>query len=122
LVAIHDMGVEGGIPYIVMALVVGRAGKPVNLRDLLDAGPIEEDLCLRVIQQTCAALDYAHRKGVIHRDIKPANILLDAEGNAKIADFGIARATGVDGGHTLTTPGPVLGTITYMAPEQLAAP
>jgi serine/threonine protein kinase len=121
IVAIHDMGVENGTPYIVMTLVVGRDAKPINLRTLLDAGPVDEELCLRVVQQTCSALEYAHRKGIIHRDIKPANILLDADGNAKMADFGIARALGADGaGHTLTTPGSVLGTIKYMAPEQMA--
>lgn len=118
IVAVHDMGVEDGTPYIVMALVVGRDGKPVNLRSLLDAGPVEEELCLRIIQQTCAALDYAHKKGVVHRDIKPANILLDAEGNARIADFGIARAAGAEAA-ALTTTGAVLGTLKYMAPEQM---
>jgi hypothetical protein len=120
IVAVHDMGVENGTPYIVMALVVGPKGAPVTLRNLLDAGPIEEDLCLRVIQQTCAALDYAHKKGVVHRDIKPANILLDAWGNAKIADFGIARASTDSSAAPLTSTGAVLGTLKYMAPEQMA--
>ncbi|MFO0931476.1 MAG: transglycosylase domain-containing protein [Planctomycetota bacterium] len=119
IVAVHDMGVEDGTPYIVMAIVAGRDGHPVTLRQLLDAGPVEEDLCLRVIQQTCDALDYAHRKGIVHRDIKPANILLDAAGNAKIADFGIARAGGAEAA-ALTTTGAVLGTLKYMAPEQMS--
>ena len=119
IVAVHDMGVEDGTPYIVMAIVAGRDGHPVTLRQLLDAGPVEEDLCLRVIQQTCDALDYAHKKGIVHRDIKPANILLDAAGNAKIADFGIARAGGAEAA-ALTTTGAVLGTLKYMAPEQMS--
>ncbi len=120
IVTIHDVGVEGDVPYIVMALVVGSKGAPVSLRDLLDAGPVEEELALRIIQETCAALEYAHGKGVIHRDIKPGNILLDAEGHAKIADFGIARVTGASDAAHLTTTGTVLGTMRYMAPEQLA--
>jgi len=120
IVTIHDVGVEGDVPYIVMALVVGSKGVPVSLRDLLDAGPVEEELALRIIQETCAALEYAHGKGVIHRDIKPGNILLDAEGHAKIADFGIARVAGASDAAHLTTTGAVLGTMRYMAPEQLA--
>ena len=120
IVSVHDMGVEDGLPYIVMAIVVGREGKPVSLRTLLDAGPLEEELCLRIVQQTCAALDYAHKKGVVHRDIKPGNILIDGEGHAKIADFGIARTKGLEAGApALTTTGAVLGTLKYMAPEQL---
>ncbi len=119
IVAVHDMGVEDGTPYIVMAIVAGHGGHPVTLRQLLDAGPVEEDLCLRVIQQTCDALDYAHKKGIVHRDIKPENILLDAQGNAKIADFGIARAGGAEAA-ALTTTGAVLGTLKYMAPEQMS--
>jgi len=120
IVTVHDMGVEDGTPYIVMALVDGPKGVPVSLRELLDVGPIEEDLALRVVRQTCSALEYAHAKGIVHRDIKPGNILLDAAGDVKVADFGIASARGLGGGQTLTTPGSVLGTLKYMAPEQLA--
>ena len=120
IVTVHDVGLEGDVPYIVMALVVGPKGTPVSLRDLLDAGTVEEELALRIIQETCAALEYAHGKGVIHRDIKPGNILLDAEGHAKIADFGIARVAGAADAAHLTTTGTVLGTLRYMAPEQLA--
>jgi hypothetical protein len=121
IVTVHDVGVEAEVPYIVMALVVGPKGAPVSLRDLLDAGTVEEELALRIIQETCAALEYAHGKGVIHRDIKPGNILLDAEGHAKIADFGIARVTGAADAPHLTTTGTVLGTLRYMEPEHDAA-
>ena len=69
----------------------------------------------RVGHQVAVALEYAHTHGVLHRDIKPANLLLDAQGNVWIADFGLAKATGnVD----LTGTNDILGTIRYMAPER----
>jgi serine/threonine protein kinase len=119
IVTVHDLGVEDDLHYIVMAYVSGPEGEPLTLRDVMDAGPMEEDLALRVVSQICSALRYAHDRGVVHRDIKPANILLDEDGNAKLADFGIARIAGPGVPEmTMTTPGTVMGTLKYMAPEQ----
>jgi serine/threonine protein kinase/ankyrin repeat protein len=119
IVTIYDTGNETGLDYIVMAYVAGPDGESLSLRQVMNNGPLDKDFALRVIAQTCAALQYAHDKGIIHRDIKPENILLDAQGNVHIADFGIARAaSGLEGSLTLTTPGAMIGTLKYMAPEQ----
>ncbi len=74
-----------------------------------------------IIQQVAAALDYAHSKGVIHRDIKPNNVLLDEQGNAYLADFGLAQLTEQDANSNLTRTGTLVGTPTYIAPEQALA-
>lgn len=110
IVAIYDYGEEGDLAYIAMEYVAGE-----ELRGHLDAGEhFEIGDCLHVMLQLLDALDYSHRQGVIHRDIKPSNILITPEGNIKIADFGIAK---IDSSH-LTQAGMVLGTPTYMSPEQ----
>ena len=70
---------------------------------------------LQIIDQMCAGLHYAHRMGVVHRDIKPANIMIDTEGTVKILDFGIARM----GSSGTTMMGMMIGTLNYMAPEQM---
>lgn len=80
--------------------------------------PIEE--ALRIIEQVSAALDYAHHQGIIHRDIKPENILLH-QGEALVADFGIALALRAAGGERLTKTGFLVGTPEYMSPEPSTA-
>ena len=113
ILALHDSGEVDGLLYYVMPYVAGE-----SLRQRLERQTqlsIEE--AIEITRQVAAALDYAHRQGVVHRDIKPENILLQ-EGEAVVADFGIARALRVAGGERLTETGSSLGTPYYMSPEQ----
>ncbi len=114
ILPLHDSGEVNGTVFYVMPFVEGE-----SLRDRLDREqqlPIAD--ALRIVSEVAAALDYAHRHGVIHRDIKPENILLH-DGSALVADFGIALAASrTDGGSRMTETGMSLGTPTYMSPEQ----
>lgn len=119
IVAVHDFGhAAGTYYYLVMEFVDG-----VNLRQGMHAGAIAPEAALTIVPQVCDALQYAHDAGVVHRDIKPENILLDRKGRIKIADFGLAKLLDQDGRDlTLTTPRQVMGTVHYMAPEQMESP
>jgi serine/threonine protein kinase len=115
IVTIYDFGETGGLYYIIMEFVAGR-----NLRQLLQGGVPSEARVLQIVAQVCDALQYAHDGGVVHRDIKPENILLDARGQVKIADFGLAKLVGLAPALlSLTGSHDVMGTVYYMAPEQL---
>lgn len=111
IVPVHDYGEYQGIPYLVMRYMEGG-----SVDDMLVAGPISPERTLQIVLQIAPALDYAHRQGVLHRDLKPSNILLDANGDAYLTDFGIARLMGHNT-EPLTTTG-VVGTPSYMSPEQ----
>jgi serine/threonine-protein kinase len=111
ILPVYDYGVEDDILYLVMAYVEGG-----TLSDRIDRGPMPLAEVERLLRQIASALDYAHRQGVIHRDIKPDNILLDKEGHALLADFGIVKI--VEGEGHLTGTGGLVGTPAYMAPEQ----
>jgi serine/threonine-protein kinase len=121
IVAIYDTGedliADGSsqvsVPYIVMEFVDG-----VTLRQMLTNGPrILPERALEVVAGVLAALDYSHRHGIVHRDIKPANIMINAFGDAKVMDFGIARAMS-DAATSVTATSAVMGTAQYLSPEQ----
>ena len=111
ILPIFDFGESGGYMFLATALLQGG-----TLADRLIAPPLALSFVEQVITQVCAALDYAHAKGIVHRDIKPTNILIDEAGNCLQADFGIAYLAGE---YTrLTIPGSLMGTPAYMSPEQ----
>ncbi|MBL8120961.1 MAG: serine/threonine protein kinase, partial [Anaerolineae bacterium] len=109
---LYDYGAQEDILYLVMAYVEGG-----SLGDRIDRGKFAPNEAETILRQVSGALDYAHRQGVIHRDIKPDNILLDKEGHALLADFGIVKIAG-GGDSRLTVTGGLVGTPAYMAPEQ----
>ena len=110
LVSIYDWGEVDGTYYIVMEYVEGE-----TLKDLIRRrGRLSGNEAVLVGMQLLAAIDFAHRSGIIHRDIKPQNVMIDTAGTAKVMDFGIARA----GDSGMTEAGSILGTAQYLAPEQ----
>jgi beta-lactam-binding protein with PASTA domain len=111
IVSIFDWGQGEHTYFIVMEFVDG-----LTLSALLRQGPIEAARACAIGADVAAALEFAHRRGVIHRDVKPGNVLIDNNGQVKVADFGIAQAAGSDG--SLTQTGSVMGTATYFSPEQ----
>jgi serine/threonine protein kinase len=115
IVALYDFGQAGDWPYLVMELVEGA-----TLRQVLQTGKLSAEEALRLVPQLCDALGHAHAAGVVHRDLKPENILIDGAGRPKIADFGLAKLR-EEVAQGLTASGVVLGSVHYMAPEQVEA-
>ncbi|MFC5176940.1 serine/threonine-protein kinase [Nocardioides taihuensis] len=113
LVTVLDAGFSGDQPYLVMELVEGR-----NLAQVLTEGTLDPADAAAVGAQVAEALAHAHGQGVVHRDVKPANVLVDDHRRVRLADFGIARLVDDVAGHTRT--GTVIGTVAYLAPEQVA--
>jgi eukaryotic-like serine/threonine-protein kinase len=113
IVQIFDSGLDApsGRHFIVMEYIEGQSCAEI----LRDDGWVEVDEAVSIIEQSCEGLDYAHRHGVVHRDVKPGNLLRAREGEVKLADFGIAKATEQS---SITQVGSVLGTAAYLAPEQ----
>src|SRR5262249_27236316 len=101
-----------GKPFIVMELVEGR-----SLEALLRREPLSPRRIAEVVRGVALALAHAHENGVVHRDVKPENVIVDREGRPHLMDFGLARDVSAD---RLTLPGAILGTPSYMAPEQAA--
>lgn len=115
IVVIHDIGEDDEDVFLVMELIDGP-----TLGDIVQrTAPLAADAVVAIGHQVAVGLGAAHRNGLVHRDVKPANVLLTASGTAKVADFGIAKALGGVQA-TLTQPGEVLGTASYLAPEQLS--
>ena len=111
IVAVYDYGESDGRPFMVLECLAGG-----SLEERLSGDrPLPDAETRRIAADVAAGLAHAHERGLVHRDLKPANILFDAEGRAKIADFGIARMRGTG---TLTETGTVLGTASYLSPEQ----
>src|ERR1700754_3166157 len=110
IVAIFDRSEWEGTPYIAMELVDGPTLKEV----VTDRGPLPPDMAVAMTEQILSALAFAHKRGIVHRDIKPQNVLIDREGVAKVADFGIARA----GNSEMTQTGAIVGTVQYISPQQ----
>ncbi|MDX1925774.1 MAG: serine/threonine-protein kinase [Pirellulaceae bacterium] len=119
IVTVYDFGyTSSGVAYLIMEFVDG-----INLREAMSSRSVGPEDALDIVATTCRALEYAHSRGVIHRDIKPENILLGEDGSLKVVDFGIAKI--VDDSvrtPTLTATRQVLGSLHYLAPEQLESP
>ncbi len=118
IVLVFEFGEKDGWYFLLMEFVEG-----VNLREALQAKQISPVQALAIVPQICDALEYAHEVGVVHRDIKPENILVDKKGRIKIADFGLAKLVGRSPIEiTLTATHQIMGTLHYMAPEQIDKP
>jgi serine/threonine-protein kinase len=115
LVQIHGVGEQAGAPYLVLELVEGR-----NLAHRLAGTPQSLAWAAGLVETLARAIHAAHEQGVVHRDLTPANVLLTAEGIPKITDFGLAKLV-IGGGELRTQTGELLGTPSYMAPEQAAS-
>jgi tetratricopeptide (TPR) repeat protein/predicted Ser/Thr protein kinase len=120
IVTIHDICTEGGADFLVMELVQGR-----TLRELAGGRQLPEREVLDIGAQIAEGLRTAHEAGIVHRDLKPGNVMVTDRGHVKVLDFGLAKVTQLAGdAATLDTPrtqtGVVLGTLEYMAPEQIA--
>jgi eukaryotic-like serine/threonine-protein kinase len=113
IVQVIDRGVQGGRYYFVMEYVDGTDFKAVMHNPNVDL-----KIKIEMIVQVCKALDFAHKNGIVHRDIKPANILVDRQGNAKVADFGIAQLRDKKTDLEVTSSDLIMGTVAYMSPEQ----
>lgn len=116
IVRLYDIGMHEGYRFLTMELLDG-----VELRSIMDAGPMDPARALKYLVQACNGLAVAHEAGVIHRDLKPANMFVTRDGDVlKIMDFGIAKGKPQSAGGGITVQGFIAGTPTYMSPEQIS--
>jgi serine/threonine-protein kinase len=113
IVGVYDWGTQDNTYFIIMEYVDG----PVLSKVLRDEGPLHPRRAAELASEVAAALGFAHSRGVVHRDVKPGNVILTSSGQAKVTDFGIARAMSAPE-ENLTQAGSVMGTATYFSPEQ----
>jgi serine/threonine protein kinase len=111
VVRIHDLGEDGSLRFLTMDYVEGRSLQEILRED----GPLPAERAVEVAREIAEGLGAAHREGVIHRDLKPANVLVGEDGRSYVSDFGVARSLTGSG---LTRDGSILGTLSYLAPEQ----
>jgi WD40 repeat protein len=113
IVQVYEVSQHAGLPFFALEYLDGG-----SLAQKLQGSPLQAREAAQLVETLARAMQAAHERGIIHRDLKPANVLLDQEGRPKISDFGLAKR--VQGGPGLTQTGAVLGTPSYMAPEQAA--
>ncbi|MBN1270975.1 MAG: serine/threonine protein kinase [Candidatus Aminicenantes bacterium] len=111
IITVYDIGRQEDMTYIVMQYIKGMSLQSI----MASKKKVAYSNILNIMEKACLALDYAHEKGIVHRDIKPGNIMMSEEGEPFIADFGIARVET----STMTQTGTIMGTLSYMSPEQI---
>jgi eukaryotic-like serine/threonine-protein kinase len=111
IVAIHEVGVHQGQHYFAMDFVAGR-----NLAEIVRDGPLPPARAARYVKTIAEAIQYAHERGILHRDLKPSNVLIDQSDQPKVMDFGLAKR--MEGDASLTLSGQVVGSPSYLPPEQ----
>jgi serine/threonine-protein kinase len=115
IVQVYDFGTEADLAYIVMEHIQGK-----ELKDYFDAGErFDLKTVFRIMLELLDALEFAHEAGIVHRDIKPGNVMIDAGGHAKLTDFGVARVAEPGDQAEATRAGAMVGTPSYMSPEQI---
>src|SRR5438552_854229 len=113
IVSVYEVGARDGQAYFSMQYVAGT-----TLAQRVAEGPLPPREAVRLLVPICRAVHRAHESGILHRDLKPSNVLIDADGQPHVTDFGLAKR--VAGDHRLTQSGAIVGTPSYMSPEQAA--
>src|SRR5262249_9788389 len=112
IVQIHEIGEQDGLPYFALEFVAGG-----SLADKLDGTPLPARQAAQLVETLARAMQAAHQRGIVHRDLNPPNVLRTSDGAPKVTDFGLAKRLDMEG---QTQSGAVMGTPSYMAPEQAA--
>jgi WD40 repeat protein/tRNA A-37 threonylcarbamoyl transferase component Bud32 len=111
IVPVYEVGEQDGLHYFTMALIEGQ-----SLDERLRDGPLQPMLAAQLVRDLAGTLQYAHQQGIVHRDLKPGNVMIDQQGRPKLTDFGLAKR--IEDARDMTGTGQILGTPTYMSPEQ----